>query len=632
MNKLHGAHPDDVYLWNNGDAQRAYLSLGCHFIEQEKAHRFCVWAPNALKVSVVGDFNDWDKSSDIMHKNTGGVFSCMINNLKDGDLYKYLITSEHGDELYKADPFAFYSQLRPDTASKVWSLEGYSWNDEKYMKERIKKSATNKPISIYELHLGSWKKDSDDNFLSYRQIADELVVYVKKMGFTHIELLPISEHPFDGSWGYQVTGYYSITSRHGSPQDFMYFMDTMHQNNIGVILDWVPAHFPRDTHGLREFDGTPIFEHPDPLQSEQPQWGTLLFDCSRLEVVSFLVSNAMFFADIYHIDGLRLDAVSAMLYLNFGKDDGQYIKNPEGGDINYDAVDLLKKLNTTILTNYPGFMMIAEESTAYPLVTTPPYDGGLGFSYKWDMGFMNDMLDYMSADHLYRKDMHHNVTFSMHYAFSENYILAFSHDEVVHGKHAMIDKMFGEYSEKFSSLRAFYGYIFSHPGKKLLFMGNEFGQFIEWNYEKELEWFLLEYDSHKKLQKYIQKLNRFYKKNRALFDIDNSWDGYEWLNADDNANSIIAYMRTSKIVRGKQQQLICVTNFTPIQRDNYVVALPQKGTLTEVFNTDSTLFGGSGVTNDTMIKSRKKACNNKKFSAQITVPPLTTLYFEYVVE
>lgn len=632
MNKLTSINQDDIYLFNNGDANRAYMSFGCHYIKEEAAHRFLVWAPNAKGVSVVGDFNNWDTSANIMEKLDGGVWACMAQGLQNGDLYKYFIDGYENQQIYKADPFAFYSELRPNTASRVWSLDDYIWSDEKYVASREKKSAKNKPISIYELHLGSWIKTKEDEFLTYRQIADELCVYIKKMGFTHVELMPIAEHPFDGSWGYQVTGYYSVTARYGTPQDFMYFVDVMHQNDIGVILDWVPAHFPRDEQGLRCFDGTALYEHANPMQGEQPQWGTMIFNYGRPEIASFLISNAMFFADVYHIDGLRIDAVSSMIYLNFCKPDGEYVSNKDGGTINYEAVEMIKKLNSTVLSEYKGFMMIAEESSAYPLVTSPPYDGGLGFSYKWDMGFMNDMLVYMEADPLYRRDMHKNVTFSMHYAFAENYILAFSHDEVVHGKRSMVDKMSGEYTEKFSSLRAFYGYIFSHPGKKLLFMGDEFGQFIEWNFSKELEWFLLGYDSHKNLQKYLCRLNRFYRRNRALYEVDDSWNGYEWLNVDDNLNSIIAYMRSSKLTRGKKQRIISVTNFTPVTREKYRIAIPQKGMLKEVFNSDAKEFGGNGITNSKEIKVVKKSMGGKKYSAEITVPPLSTVYFEFITE
>lgn len=621
---------DDVYLFNHGQAQKAYLSFGCHYLKELMAHRFLVWAPNAKAVSVVGDFNGWQKEKNPMKKLDGGVWVTTIEDLNDGDLYKYLITSKDNQELYKADPFAFYSQQRPDTASRVWSIEGYKWHDKAFVDGRHKKTGVNNPISIYELHLGSWKQGENGEFLNYRQIADILAPYVKNMGFTHIELMPVTEYPLDDSWGYQVTGYYSITSRFGTPQDFMYFVDTLHKAGIGVLLDWVPAHFPRDAHGLRRFDGTPLYEYANPLQGEQPQWGTMLFNYSRPEVTSFLVSNAMFFIDCYHIDGLRIDAVSAMLYLNFGKSDGHYVPNKDGGIISYDAVDFLRRVNETVMKNYTGIMMIAEESTAFPLVTKPPYDGGLGFSYKWDMGFMNDTLCYMEADSFFRKDMHNNITFSMHYAFAENYVLSFSHDEVVHGKRSMIDKMFGEYADKFSSLRAFYGYMFSHTGKKLLFMGDEFGQFLEWNHKKELEWFLLEYDSHKGLSNYVKTLNTFYKGNKALYEVEDGWDGFEWLNASDNQNSIVAYMRKSKYKKNTTMQyVLSVTNFTPVLREKYRVAMSQLGTLKEILNSDSTEFGGAGISNKRAIKTVKKACEGKKFSATIMVPPLTTLYFEF---
>lgn len=621
---------DDIYLFNKGEAQRAYLSLGCHYLKELDLHRFSVWAPNARAVSVVGDFNGWEKGKNPLKKLEGGVWSATVEGLKDGDLYKYLITTPDNKEIYKADPFAFYSQLRPETASRVWAIDGYKWTDKAFVSKRKATTGVNNPISIYELHLGSWKQGEGGEYLNYRQIADGLAPYVKAMGFTHVELMPVTEYPFDDSWGYQVTGYYSITSRYGTPQDFMYFVDTMHKAGIGVILDWVPAHFPRDAHGLRRFDGTPLFEYSNPLQGEQPQWGTMLFNYSKPEVTSFLVSNAMFFIDCYHIDGLRIDAVSAMLYLNFGKSDGNYIPNKDGGIISYDAVEFLKKVNSSVLSNYEGVMMIAEESTAFPLVTKPPEDGGLGFSYKWDMGFMNDTLQYMQADSFFRKDMHHNITFSMHYAFAENYVLSFSHDEVVHGKHSMIDKMFGEYADKFASLRAFYGYIFSHTGKKLLFMGDEFGQFVEWNHKKELEWFLLSYDSHKGLSAYVRALNEFYKSHPAFYEVEDGWDGFEWLNADDNQNSIVAYMRKSRYKKNAPMQyILSVTNFTPVLREKYRVAMSQSGTLKEILNSDDEKFCGSGISNKRAIKTVKRPHSNKKLSANITVPPLTTLYFEF---
>lgn len=620
---------EDVYLFNTGEAQRAYLTLGCHYIEETKEHRFCVWAPNASSVSVIGDFNGWDGTKNVMERCEGGLFVAYIKGVKQGALYKYLIRGYDGQDHYKADPFAFYSELRPGTASRVWDLSGYEWHDEPFLKKRARTKIQKRPVSIYELHLGSWRRHEDGSFFTYRETADELAPYLKKMGFTHVELMPITEHPFDGSWGYQVTGYYSVTSRYGTPQDFMYFVDKLHEAGIGVILDWVPAHFPRDAHGLRRFDGTALFEHENPLQGEMPQWGTMLFNYGRPEVQSFLVSSAVFFMDVYHIDGMRIDAVSSMLYLNFGKEEGQYIPNKYGGTDNLDAIAFLKKLNSVILTCFAGTMMIAEESSAYPLVTKPPYDGGLGFTFKWDMGFMNDSLKYMETDHLFRKYKHNNLTFSMQYAFSENYILPFSHDEVVHGKRSMVDKMFGDYWQKFASLRAFYGYIFAHPGKKLLFMGDEFAQFIEWNFAQELDWFLLEYDSHRSMQAFVKKLNGFYQKHRALYEIEDSWDGFAWLNVDDCDNSVIAFMRSSGPWRGKVQQIVSVTNFTPVVHYDYQIAMPQTGLLREILNSDDPAFGGSGVKNLPEIRVTADPFNGKDASARITLPPLATVYFMF---
>lgn len=631
VHEMKKPYEEERYLFHNGESQQAYRAFGCHYNEELDGHEFMVWAPNAAEVSVVGDFNNWDGSANIMTKLDGsGVWYAFVSGLNDGDLYKYRVMTKDGIPLYKADPFAFYSQLRPDTASRVWSLDNFKWKDTTYLKKRKASYNINSPVSIYELHLGSWRKTDTDEFLNYREIADKLVPYIQTMGFTHVELLPVAEHPFDDSWGYQVTGYYSITARYGTPQDFMYFVDKLHRSGIGVIVDWVPAHFPRDAQGLRRFDGTAVYEHEHPLQGEQPQWGTHLFNYGSPQVVSFLVSNAEFLMDIFHLDGLRIDAVSAILYWNFGKEEGQYIPNPDGTVVNHAGVEFLKKLNATVLTRHPDVMMIAEESSAFPMVTKPPYDNGLGFTYKWDMGFMNDMLRYMEADPLYRRDMHNLVTFSMMYAFSENYVLAFSHDEVVHGKRSMLDKMYGNYNEKFSSLRAFYGYLFSHPGKKLLFMGDEIGQFIEWNHHKELEWFLLEYDSHRSLCEYVKTLNHFYRENPALFEIDTGWDGFEWLNVDDNLNSVVAYLRKSAInskTKAPRQYLVSVTNFTPVTREGYRVGLPFRCVLREVLNSDSQDFGGNGALNSKELKAVAKPIAGKPYSAAMTLPGLSTLYF-----
>ena len=620
---------DDVFLFNTGEAQRAYLMMGCHKVEETGEYRFCVWAPNAKGVSVVGEFNDWNPDKNPMEPHEGGLFVAYVKEAKHGDMYKYLIHGYDGQDYYKADPFAFYSELRPGTASRVYDLADYDWTDEKFLKKRARTNLQKRPVSIYEMHLGSWRQHEDGSFFTYRETADELVPYLKKMGFTHVEVMPLTEHPFDGSWGYQVTGYYSITSRYGTPEDFMYLVDKLHEAGIGVILDWVPAHFPRDAHGLRRFDGTALFEHENPMQGEMPQWGTMLFNYGRPEVQSFLVSSAMFFMDVYHIDGMRIDAVSSMLYLNFCKEDGQYVPNKYGGTENLEAIAFIKKLNSVLLTNYPGIMMIAEESSAYPLVTKPPYDGGLGFTFKWDMGFMNDSLKYMETDHLFRKYKHNNLTFSMQYAFSENYILPFSHDEVVHGKHSMVDKMFGDYWQKFASLRAFYGYIFAHPGKKHLFMGDEFAQFIEWNFAKELDWFLLDYDSHRTMQNYMKKLNAFYQKHRAFYDIEDSWDGFDWITVDDKDNSVIAFMRISTPWRGKVQKIVSVTNFTPVVHYDYKIAMPATGVLREILNSDDPSFGGSGVKNLPQIEVTADPFHGREASAAITLPPLATVYFMF---
>ena len=621
----------DIYLFNIGNAQQAWRVLGAHTVLG--GVQFCVWAPNADSVSVVGDFNGWDIRQLPMKKAEGGVFTAFSADAKPGSCYKYYIVGYDGVPHYKADPFAFYSELRPATASRVWPLEGYLWQDADFMSERDKHPLFHKPVAIYEMHLGSWRVKQDGSFYNYRELADLLAPYIKEMGFTHVELLPATEHPFDGSWGYQVTGYYAPTARYGTPQDFMYFVDRLHQEGIGVILDWVPAHFPRDEHGLARFDGTCLYEHQNPKQGAHPQWGTLIFNYGRPEVQSFLVSSARLFTDVYHIDGLRIDAVSSMIYLNFGRENNDYVPNKDGGNLNYEAVSLLKKLNDAVLSAHPGVMMIAEESSAYPLVTKPPYDGGLGFTFKWDMGFMNDTLDYMEMDHLFRRDNHNKLTFSMQYAFSENYILPFSHDEVVHGKRSMVGKMFGDYWQQFASLRALYGYTYAHPGKKLLFMGDEFAQFIEWDYKKELDWFLEEYDSHRKMRSYVKKLNQIYRKNRALYEIEDSWEGFQWMNVDDNQNSALAFLRISKPWRGKRRQLLCILNFTPVVREHYKVALPEKGILRCILNSDDTAFGGSGVScGGTELQADGGPFLGRKASAELTLPPLSALYFEYVPE
>ncbi|MEA4854573.1 MAG: 1,4-alpha-glucan branching protein GlgB [Christensenella sp.] len=614
---------DDIYLFNTGQAQRAYELFGCHYIKKLGMHRFCVWAPNARSVSVVGDFNAWDAAATPMEWYKNGVWVAFVPGLSDGENYKYAVHGYDGSRILKSDPFAFHCEVRPATASKVWSLDGYEWHDGAYLKKRAKQNPLRDAVSIYELNIGSWHTKEGYRFPSFREVADELADYVENMGYTHVELMPVAEHPYDGSWGYQVTGFYAVTSRYGTPQDFMYFVDKLHARGIGVILDWVPGHFPKDEHGLAKFDGTRLFEHENVLQREHPQWGTLIFNYGRPEVVSFLVSNAMFFMDRYHIDGLRVDAVTSILYLDYARD-GYFVPDEDGGNIDRHAVEFLRKANSAVLTGYPGAMTIAEESTAFPMITKPPYDGGLGFTFKWNMGFMHDTLDYMSMDHYFRQFEHNKMTFSMYYAFSENYILPYSHDEVVHGKKSMIDKMFGEYDQKFAALRALYGFMFAHPGKKLMFMGDEFAQFIEWDYQKQLDWFLLEYDSHAGMQKYVRELNRVYRSHRALFEIDDSWDGFTWLNVDDASRSVYAFMRSAG-----ERRVVCIANFTPVARADYLVAMPEDGNLKLILNSDAADFGGSGVQVKKQVSTQIKGMNGMEDRAAVTLPPLSALYYEF---
>ncbi len=617
----------DLYLFNTGEAQRAYLLFGCHYVEELSMHRFAVWAPNARAVSVTGDFNGWDTAKTPMRPVKNGVFTAYVAGLKDGDNYKYYVTGADGKSVYKADPFAFHAEVAPGTASKVWSLSGYEWDDGEYMTARTRQNILKKPVSIYEMHLGSWRKKEGYKFASFRETAHELAAYCREMEYTHVEVMPLMEHPFGGSWGYQITGFFAVTARYGTPQDFMYFVDVLHQNGIGVIMDWVGAHFPKDEHGLRRFDGTCLFEHEDPRRGEHPEWGTVVFNYERPEVVSFLVSSAVFFMDTYHLDGLRVDAVTSMLYLDYARSPGDFLPNRYGGNIDLDAVEFLKKLNSVVLTNYAGCMMVAEESTAYPAITKPPYDGGLGFTFKWNMGFMHDTLKYMSIDPLFRRDHHDRITFSLLYAFSENYILAYSHDEVVHGKKSMLDKMFGDYWQKFASLRTLFGFMFAHPGKKLMFMGSEFGQFIEWAYEKQLDWFLLKYEKHAGMQRFVARLNHIYKNHPSLYEIDDGWEGFEWLIVDDSKNSVVAFMRHS--AGRKKTNLVCVVNFTPVTRTGYGVAMPAPGRLNCILNSDDEAFGGSGVAAVSETNTIENNFCGKPYMAALTLPPLSAVYYEF---
>ncbi|MDK2800151.1 MAG: 1,4-alpha-glucan branching enzyme [Clostridiales bacterium] len=624
----------DLYLFNKGDNRRIYEKLGAHpmTINNVQGTYFAVWAPCAKRVSVIGDFNQWDGRQNPMRSiGSSGVWEIFIPGVVPGTVYKFEIRTQNGDILKKADPYAFHSELRPNNASIVYNIDNYQWHDEQWMEERRNTDPLEKPIAIYEVHLGSWMRVSRDEngFLSYRDGAEKLVKYAKEMGYTHIEFLPLSEHPYDGSWGYQVTGYFSVTSRYGKPEDFMYLVDTCHQNNIGIILDWVPAHFPRDEHGLRRFDGSALYEHEDPRLGEHPDWGTMIFNYGRHEVKNFLISNAIFWFEKYHIDGLRVDAVASMLYLDYGKKEGQSIRNQYGGRENIEAIEFLRHLNSVVYQEYPGILMIAEESTAWPLVTKPPYIGGLGFGMKWNMGWMNDFLRYMSMDSVYRKYHHNLITFSFMYAFSENFILPLSHDEVVHGKCSMLNKMPGDYWQKFAGLRVAYGYQYAHPGKKLLFMGGEYGQFIEWKYDDSLDWHLLDYDMHKKMQVYVKDLNKLYRSEKALYEVDYSFDGFEWINCDDANHSIISFIRKGK---DWHDMLLFVCNFTPIVHDHYRIGVPFNLYYKEIFNSDAELYGGSNVGNCGGLYAEEVPCNGRPYSMTLRIPPLGMLVFKPIFE
>lgn len=620
----------DLYLFNEGTHHKVYEKLGAHFriINGIEGVLFAVWAPCACRVSVVGNFNQWDGRRHQMRLlGSSGVWEIFIPGICQGDIYKYEIYTFSKEIYLKSDPYAFYSELRPDTASIVYNIDNYQWNDKDWINSRDSSNILEKPISIYEVHLGSWKRKCEEGgrFFTYRELAAELVKYVKEMGYTHIELLPVAEHPYDGSWGYQTTGYYSVTSRYGLPEDFMYLVDTCHQNGIGVILDWVPAHFPKDGHGLARFDGTALYEHLDEKQGEHPDWGTHIFNYGRNEVKCFLISNAIFWFEKYHIDGLRVDAVASMLYLDYGKKEGQWVPNKWGGRENLEAVEFLKQLNTTVFRYFPGVMMIAEESTSWPLVSKPPYAGGLGFTFKWNMGWMNDFLSYVSMDPIYRKYHHNKITFSLMYAFSENFILVLSHDEVVHGKCSMINKMPGDYWNKFAGLRVSYGFMYGHPGKKLLFMGGEFGQFIEWNYQQSLDWHLLGYEAHKKLQRYVKDLNNLYKKEKAMYQLDFCPEGFEWIECNDVDQGVFSFIR-----KGKDQGdiLVFVCNFTPVLYNDYRIGVPQDLYYMEILNSDSEIYGGSNAGNLGGVYAEKIPFHERPYSLKIQVPPLSTLIFK----
>ena len=613
-----------LYLFNKGENARAYEYLGAHFCEDGNVV-FRVWAPNAVAVSVVGEFNGWQSGVSSMYMvDDSGVWETVIGGLKVYDTYKYAILTKDGRELFKCDPFAFHSETRPANASKLYDIEGYQWHDSKWLEKRKKTSVYDSPVNIYEVHAGSWKQYDDGNFLSYRAMADELIPYVKDMGYTHIEFMPLSEYPFDGSWGYQVTGYFAPTSRYGTPKDLMYLVDKCHQAGIGVIMDWVPAHFPKDAHGLYEFDGTTCYEYADPRKGEHYDWGTRVFDYGKTQVQSFLMSSAAIWLDKYHFDGLRIDAVASMLYLDYGRNDGQWIANEKGGNENLEAIAFLQKLNESIFRDYHDCMMIAEESTAFPMVSKPVFMGGLGFNFKWNMGWMNDCMRYFSLDGIHRKNNHNCLTFSFFYAFSENFVLPISHDEVVHGKCSLINKMPGTYEEKFAGVRSFLGYMYAHPGKKMLFMGQEFGQFIEWKYDCGLDWLLLDYEAHKKLQDYTRALNKFYAKNAPLWESDFGWEGFNWISSNDNSNSVIAFRRIDK----KGKEIIAVSNLTPVFRSGYEIGVPYAGTYEVVFNSDDEAYGGTGKGTSGKIKTNERPMHGHEQSVSLELAGLSTIYLK----
>lgn len=621
----------DQYLLGQGNHYEIYKKLGAHLVDDgdKKGTYFAVWAPNAQKVSVIGEFNDWDLTADVMERNDPvGIYTCFVEGAKENEMYKFCIETKKGELLYKADPYANYAELRPGTASRITDISKIKWTDKAWMDQRLKWDHKEKPMSIYEVHIGSWRKhpEDEDGFYNYREFAKEIVKYVHDMGYTHIELMGIAEHPFDGSWGYQVTGYFAPTSRYGTPEDFAWMINYLHKNKIGVILDWVPAHFPKDAHGLADFDGAPEYEYADPRMGEHPDWGTKIFDFGKNEVKNFLISNALFWIEHFHIDGLRVDAVASILYLDYGKKDGEWVPNEFGGNKNLQAVEFFKHLNSVVLGRNPGAVMIAEESTAWPKVTGEVEDDGLGFSLKWNMGWMHDFTEYMKLDPLFRKGAHYNMTFAMSYAYSEKYILVLSHDEVVHLKCSMINKMPGLGWEKFENLKAAYAFMMGHSGKKLLFMGQDFAQLREWSEKRELDWYLLAEKEHQQMQNWVRDLLHLYRRRKAFYEQDNTWEGFEWINADDRDRSIYSFVRHAK---GGKQNLLFVISFTPVAREDYRVGVPKRKQYRLILNSDEEKYGGTGKKRPAVYKAEKSECDGRPYSFAYPLPAYGVAIFEF---
>ena len=622
----------DHYLFGQGNHYEIYNKLGAHFVKDGDVSGvyFAVWAPNAKSVSIVGEFNNWDPEADKMEKGEPlGIFTRFVPGVKEYMMYKYCIETSKGEFIYKADPYANHAEVRPGTASKVVDISDLSWSDKDWMEQRAKWNHKKKPMSIYEVHIGSWRRHEGEEaaaFYNYREFAKEMTKYIKEMGYTHVELMGVAEHPFDGSWGYQVTGYFAPTSRYGTPKDFAWMINYFHKNKIGVILDWVPAHFPKDEFGLSNFDGTPTYEYADPRKGEHPDWGTKVFDFGKNEVRNFLISNALYWVEKFHIDGLRVDAVASILYLDYGRQDGEWIPNKYGENKNLEAIDFFKHLNSVVIGRNPGALMIAEESTAWPKVTGPVEEDGLGFSLKWNMGWMHDFTEYMKLDPYFRKGAHYQMTFAMSYAYSENYILVLSHDEVVHLKCSMLNKMPGLGFDKFANLKAGYAFMMGHAGKKLLFMGQEFAQLREWSEDRELDWYLLDEAPHRQMQEWVKALLHLYKNNKAMYELDNSWEGFEWINADDKTRSIYSFMRHSK---DNKKNLLFVCNFTPVARDDYRVGVPRRKQYKLILDSDDAKFGGKGRAKSKVYKAIKSECDGRPYSFAYKLPAYGVAVFEF---